>query len=136
MTALERPLQGDVLRFRLGKEHLMNHDQEILERSGRSARTLVKNGPLRVTLITLAPGGDIAEHRAEGPITVHILHGTIEFRVGGETHALSQAELLALGGGVPHSVRSDTGGAFLLTVVQSNRSQGPDGPTEAGSDHD
>jgi hypothetical protein len=36
------------------------------EGSGRTARTLVKDGPLRVTLIELAPGEAIAEHRAEG----------------------------------------------------------------------
>lgn len=117
MTSLDRPLRGDVLRFRLGEEHLRSHDDELIARSGRSARTLIKNGPLRVTLITLAAEGCIAEHHADGPITVHVLHGAVRFRVGEEEIRLDVGDLLSLDGGVPHSVRSKTGGAFLLTVA-------------------
>lgn len=122
MTSLDRSLSG-VLRFRLGEEHLTSHDDELLARSGRSARTLVKTGPLRVTLITLAAGGRIAEHQAQGPITVHVLHGSIRFRVGDEEYVLAPGELLALDGGVPHAVSSDTGGAFLLTVASPERKE-------------
>lgn len=132
MPSLDRPLQGEVLRFRLGEEpraterrsreeHLKSCDEDILARSGRSARTLVKNGPLRVTLITLAAGGTIPEHHVDGPITVHVLRGTIRFRVAEEEHVLEPGDLLSLDGGVPHSVHSETGGAFLLTVASPAR---------------
>jgi len=84
---------------------------------GRTARTLVKDGPLRVTLIVLGPGGELREHSAPGPITVHALEGRIRFTTGGADHELVPGDLLALGAGVAHSVASEEGGGFLLTVT-------------------
>src|SRR5690606_40905261 len=90
----------------------------LLERSGRNARTLVKDGPLRLTLVVVAPGGAVAEHRADGPILVQPIEGAIVFEALGRDHELRPGQVLAAAAGVPHRVRSDTGGAFLLTVVQ------------------
>jgi quercetin dioxygenase-like cupin family protein len=84
---------------------------------GRTARTLVKDGPLRVTLIVLGPGGKLREHSAPGPITVHALEGRLRFSTGGADHDLAAGDLLALGAEVAHSVASETGGAFLLTMT-------------------
>jgi quercetin dioxygenase-like cupin family protein len=66
----------------------------------------------------LAPGGAIAPHRATGPITVHVVAGDIDFRVGERTHRLEAGDLLALGAGVEHAVSSRGGGRFVLTVVE------------------
>ena len=117
MSAIDRPLSGDVLLFDLDEEQRRAEDPDALERSGRSARTLLKDGPLRATLIVLAPGGELAEHHAEGPITVQPLRGRILFRAGGEEHELEPGQLLSAGPGVPHSVHSEEGGAFLLTLT-------------------
>lgn len=117
MSAITRPLADRVLRFRLEEEAFRVATTEALARGERSARTLIKDGPLRVTLITLAAGGSIAEHHAAGPITVQPLHGRVIFRVDDEVHLLEPGDLLSLGAGVRHAVESDTGGVFLLTVV-------------------
>lgn len=77
----------------------------------------MKEGALRVTLVALAPGGSLQEHRAEGPITVHVLAGRIRFTAGMEEWILGEGDLLSLGAGVPHAVESATGGEFLLTVA-------------------
>ncbi|HEX6308150.1 MAG TPA: cupin domain-containing protein [Longimicrobiales bacterium] len=116
MPSIERALSGDVLRFELDEEHGRTADPNTLERHGRSARTLLKDGPLRVTLIAIAAGGEVAEHAADGPITVQPLTGSIRFTAGGEVHVLRPGELLALRAGVRHSVTSEQGGSFLLTV--------------------
>lgn len=96
---------------------------ETLDRSGRNGRTLLKSGPLRVTLVVMSAGGEIPEHNAEGPITVHVLDGTIRFSAGGQDHDIRAGGVLTAGPGVAHHVSSRNGGAFLLTVVQ---------PEEAG----
>jgi len=70
MSSIDRPLSGDVLRFRLQEERERVNDPALLERHGRSARTLLKEGSLRVTLVMVRAGGHIAAHRAGGPITV------------------------------------------------------------------
>lgn len=90
----------------------------LLERHGRNARTLVKEGPLRVTLVMVRAGGTIAAHHVAGPITAQVLRGDIQFRVSGREHRLVAGDLLAVPGGAEHEVTSDAGGTFLLTVVE------------------
>lgn len=115
---IERPLSGDVMVFDLAAERDRTDDPSIVGRSGRNARTLLKDGPLRVTLVVIAPGGEIGEHTADGPVTVHPLAGRILLRTPNGEESLAPGQLLALAGGVPHSVASEEGGEFLLTVVQ------------------
>jgi quercetin dioxygenase-like cupin family protein len=118
MSSIDRPLSGDVLRFHLGEERGHVNDVVLLERHGRNARTLVKEGPLRVTLVVMRAGGHIAAHRAGGPISVQVLDGDIEFRVGGREHRLAAGDLLVVDAGLEHDVASEAGGTFLLTVVE------------------
>jgi quercetin dioxygenase-like cupin family protein len=118
MSSIDRPLSGDVLRFHLEEERTRVNDPLLLERHGRTARTLLKEGPLRVTLIMVRAGGKIATHRADGPITVHVLEGDIQFRVAGREHRLAAGDLLAVNAGLDHEADSDGGGTFLLTIVQ------------------
>lgn len=112
---VQRPVSGPALAFDLADD--LRIVKEQLATTSRSARTLVKNGPLRATLMGLAPGGEIASHSADGPITVHVLEGAIEFEAEGKTWPLAAGTLLALGAGVVHAVRSPRGGVFLLTVA-------------------
>ena len=117
MPSIERPLHADLLHFDLDSEEKEAAARtDVLERDGRSGRTLLKDGPLRVTLIVLGPGGDIPEHTAQGPVTVQPLRGEVEVTAGGETRTVTPDGLLALGPDVAHTVRSDDGATLLLTV--------------------
>lgn len=118
MSSIDRPLSGDVLRFRLDEERRRINDPPQLDRHGRSARTLLKEGPLRLTLVMLRAGGHIAAHKAGGPISVHVLNGDIRFRAAGQDRRLAVGDVLVLNAGVEHEVDSDAGGTFLLTIVQ------------------
>ena len=115
MSPVQRPLSGPVLMLTL--EDAMRIVREQLGSASRIARTLVKNGPLRATLIGLAPGGALTPHSAEGPITVHVLEGEIEFEADGKPWSLTAGSMIALDAGVVHSARSAVGGIFLLTVA-------------------
>src|SRR5690554_2463457 len=107
MTSYNRPLSGKALHHRLADEHRSSLiDRGLLNRSGRSARTLIKDGPLRVTLVSLAAGGSLSEHHATGPITIHTLSGTIRFRAGDDEWLLEPGDLLSLGASVPHTAES------------------------------
>ena len=114
---MTRPLADDVLQFRLEDERLSMTGSEPFARGGRSARTLVKDGPLRVTLIALGAGARIAEHRADGPVTIQPVQGTIHVEVRGRVRTLEAGDLLALGPGVEHAVAAEDAAAFLLTVA-------------------
>lgn len=121
MPSIQRPLAGDVLVFDLAEERDRTADESIIDRSGRNGRTLLKSGNLRMTLVVVGPGGEIPEHRAEGPITVQPTEGRIRFSAGGEDYHLQPGQLLACGPGVAHTVTSEEGGTFLLTVAHDGR---------------
>lgn len=115
MSPVRHQVSGSALVFDLAAERRTVHEQ--LATTTRTARTLVKNGPLRATLMGLAAGGEIASHKADGPITVHVLEGAVEFEAEGRTHELAAGSLFALDAGIVHTVRSRDGGIFLLTVA-------------------
>jgi quercetin dioxygenase-like cupin family protein len=116
MSSIQRPLAGDVLVFKLAEEQRTIGQPVAGERESAS-RTLVKNGPLRVTLVTLAAGGTIKEHKADGPITIQPIHGTLHFSTPDNTYQLTTGDLLALGPAIPHAVASAEGATFLLTIM-------------------
>jgi quercetin dioxygenase-like cupin family protein len=122
MSPVQRPISGDALTFTLADE--MRTVREQLGPGTRIARTLVKNGALRATLIAIAPGGSLAPHSTDGPITVQVLEGEVEFEADGQRQSLPAGTLIALGANVVHSARSEGGGMLLLTVVASNPQAG------------
>ena len=118
MTSLQRTIEGDVLVQHLKQDERMI-DQALLAKHGRSARTLVKEGPLRLTLMAIGAGGNLPAHRTEGPVTIHVLEGAVTFDANGQTYPLAPGDVLVLAAGVEHSARSATGTLFRLTVVHA-----------------
>ena len=117
MTAESAPAEGRVTVLDLDEERGRAVDAMASESRQRVARTLVKYGSLRVTLLELAPGGSLAEHRADGPITVQPLRGSLSFSALGQIFELSPGHLLSLDARVPHAVSSEGGATFLLTLA-------------------
>jgi quercetin dioxygenase-like cupin family protein len=124
MSSVDRPLTGDVLAFTLADE--IRHLRESLAAAqARSARTLVKDGPqgpVSMTLVGLKPGGEMREHEARGPVTLQVLEGAVVLDCGGKSVTLNAGMVAALGPGIRHSVHSDQGGIFLLTVTATSHS--------------
>jgi quercetin dioxygenase-like cupin family protein len=116
MSSLNRTVEGDVL------VHHLPHAAELIDRAlveqhGRSARTLVKEGLLRLTIIALAPRGDMPVHGTSGPVSVHMVQGEAVFHAGGRDYRVGVGDVLVFAAGVEHSARSEQGCTFLLTVV-------------------
>jgi quercetin dioxygenase-like cupin family protein len=115
MSPVHRRLAADLLAFDLGAEmHTVR--EELAAGHTRIARTLVKEGPLRLTLVGMAAGGALRSHRTNSPVTIHVLEGQITLDVDGATRAMAAGELAALEAGVPHAVGAP-GGAFILLTV-------------------
>jgi quercetin dioxygenase-like cupin family protein len=117
MASLVTPSAAAELRYDLAAELEMVRRQNAALLNGRATRTLVSDGPLRVTLVSMEPGGSMARHEAAVPTVVQPLDGEVLVTAGERRHALHAGELLSLGPHVPHSIESRTGGSFLLTVV-------------------
>lgn len=116
MSPVRHPISGRALSFVLDDELRILRGQ--LEASpGRLGRTLVKVGPLRATLVGLSAGGALRPHKADGPITIHVLEGAIELEAEATSWTLPAGTLFALDGGIVHAVTSPQGGVFLLTMA-------------------
>lgn len=136
MSSIKRALFGDVLVFDLEEER--REALAMVARGGRNARTLLKSGPLRVTEVVITPGGQIAEHQAGGSITIQPLDGRIRFTADGIVHEIGPGQLLSAGPGIRHSVSSDAGATFLLTIARADSSgvQEPGPPMEVATGRD
>ena len=87
------------------------------EESGRRAETLIKTPTLRVVLVTMRAGAELAEHTAPSTITVQPLQGRFLFSTQDAERELSPGTLVSVEGGVRHAVRCLEPGAFLLTLA-------------------
>ncbi len=118
MSPVHRRLAADLLTFDLGAE-MRTVRAELAGGHTRIARTLVKEGSLRLTLVGLAAGGALRSHRTDSPVTIHVLDGAITLDVEGAVREMKAGELAALGLGVAHGVGS-AGGAFILLTVAAD----------------
>src|ERR1041384_7590253 len=108
MSSVDRPLDGPVLVHRLDKD-AQTIDRELVVKRGRSARTLVKEGPLRLTLMAVAPGGHIPPHTAEGPVSIHVIQGDASFTAANATHDLRAGDIVVFAASVEHAATSIDG---------------------------
>ncbi len=83
----------------------------------RLAVSLVKDDALNVLLMALKQGAHLKEHRTKGPITVHVLAGSVRFSAGGETLKLSAGQIAALDRGVVHALEALEESVVLLTTA-------------------
>ena len=118
MSSMHRTVAGEVLVHHLTQDERMI-DPILLARNGRTARTLVKEGPLRLTMMAIAAGGDLPTHSTDGPVSIHVLQGEVLFHALGQDYSLNTGDVLVFAPGVEHSARSEAGVLFLLTVVHA-----------------
>jgi quercetin dioxygenase-like cupin family protein len=97
----------------LGAELLANIDQN--DHGGRAARSVLHEPGLRVTVIALRAGQELAEHAAPAAATLHVHSGRVQLRAEATTQVLAAGQLTV----IPHerhSLVADTDAVVLLTV--------------------
>jgi len=87
--------------------------------SGHSAKTLVKHHDQRIVLVVMNEGTRMMEHRAAGAVSIQVLSGALQLRVGKETIEVAGGGLLALDRGLPHDVEAKAESSFVLSVCSS-----------------
>jgi quercetin dioxygenase-like cupin family protein len=86
--------------------------------SGRSSETLVKYDEFRIVLVQMKPRSYMSHHRAEGPISIHVIRGSLRVHLPGvRTEDLKPGELLTLDRYLEHDVEAVEESAFLLTIA-------------------
>ena len=112
-------LAEDVIHHNIGKELEKLKDAPSWQReSGRSSETLVKYNEFRIVLVRMKPGSYMSNHKAEGPISIHVIHGKIRVHLPGDRiEDLKVGDLLTLDRCLEHDVEALEESAFLLTIA-------------------
>ena len=85
-------------------------------KGGSSARTLAKQGSLRVVLLALGRGARIPEHRAAAAISVQGLLGCVRFCVDGRETRLTPGRALVVAPDLQHDLVAEEDSVVLLTL--------------------
>jgi len=112
-------LQDALLKFGVASEADQLRAQAVPSGTGRAAKTLVKEGPIRVTLVALRRGVALEEHHVAGPVTIQVLHGTFRLSTDQGDTDVRAGELVVLDAGIPHAVHAREDCALLLTVAMA-----------------
>jgi quercetin dioxygenase-like cupin family protein len=113
----DRPAESPLLRLRLNEQLERLRQEPTWRTSGRNAITLAKEPALRVVLMLLGKGTKISEHQAAGPLTFHVLSGSVTFRAGDRGERLGSGELIVLQSAVAHEAEALEESACLLTLA-------------------
>jgi quercetin dioxygenase-like cupin family protein len=112
-----RRLAGKRLTFMLGAEDDTLREFAEDSKTGRAAKTLVKDGPLRITLVALKKGTVLPPHHVDGPISIQTIRGCLRLTTERGDMDLSEGSLIALGPGVVHAAKAHEDCAILLTFA-------------------
>jgi quercetin dioxygenase-like cupin family protein len=112
-----RPLDRPLSTFNIGKALVDLKTEEAFTREGRNAIILHKEDGLKVVLMAMREGNCIQSHKAQTPITVHLLEGSVQFNTEKESLRLGRGDLLTLRAGVAHDVKALEDSAFILTLA-------------------
>ncbi len=85
--------------------------------SDRNAITVFKTNGLRIVLIALHEGAEMARHTANGIISVQVLEGQLQFNTDRQSVELNKGQMLALHERISHSVKAIKETIFLLTLT-------------------
>jgi quercetin dioxygenase-like cupin family protein len=93
---------------------------------GHRQVTLFHRKPVTKALFAFDPGGELAEHSANGLVTIHVLEGCLKVRAADEAYELKAGMIVVLSPNVRHSVHAEEASAMLLTVhMESDKGAEP-----------
>ena len=88
---------------------------ELVE-DGTLSRTLFQDQQLKVVLLAFAAGQELTEHTASTPASLHVLEGTCDIGLGGDTVAAEAGTWIHMPARLPHSVKALSPVKLLLML--------------------
>ena len=84
--------------------------------SDRNAITLFKSANLRLVLVALHQGAEMAKHTSPGVLHIQVLEGQIRFITDEQNVELFKNQMLVLHERIPHSVKAESEAVLLLSI--------------------
>ena len=125
-TTPERQRVAPIERF-AGNEHvydLAGTVDQLRNQAGEATRghrqvTLFKHATATMSVFCFDAGGGLAEHQANGFVTIHVLRGQLAVKTASEDHQLSAGKILVMAPGVRHALKASEPTDMLLIVNMS-----------------
>ncbi len=111
-----RRLAGRMLTFLLQAEDDTLREFAAAATSGRAAKTLVKQGAQRITLVALRRGAALPAHQVAGAVSLQTLRGLVKVGIEREEIELPAGSLVTFGPGVAHAATALEDSSLLVTV--------------------
>lgn len=83
---------------------------------GHRQMTIFHHAPVAMVLFSFEANGELADHAANGLVSIQALEGRLTVSAEEQTHELESGMMVVLQANVRHSVRAATASAMLLTV--------------------
>ena len=106
------------MTFLLGAEDNTLREFADASKTGRAARTLVKEDSLRITFVALKKGTVLPSHQVAGPVSIQTIRGCLRLSTDTEVD-VTAGTLIALRPGVAHTAKAQSDCAILLTFAIS-----------------
>lgn len=108
---------ASTLGFDLREEIESLRDEPTPTRHGHKQKTLYKHERCTVALFLMEAGGSMAEHSADGVVTVQPVAGELAMAIADEERRCKPGEIVVMAPGTKHDVRAEAECAFLLHVA-------------------
>jgi quercetin dioxygenase-like cupin family protein len=112
-----RRLSGKMLTFLLHEEDETLRQFAAAAKTGRAAKTLIKQGPLRITLVSLKKGTALPRHRVAGPVSIQIVRGCLRLETEDGGIDVSAGGLITLDAGITHTAKAHDDCGMLITFA-------------------
>lgn len=100
-------------------ETILTLKEDIEYSSGATvSKILTKNSNGSTTLFSFDKGQNLSEHTAPFDASVLILEGTCEISIAGESHLLSEGQLIIMPANVPHALEAVSPFKMLLIMIR------------------
>ncbi len=83
---------------------------------GHRQETVFKHGNVTVALFVFDRFSHLAEHAAQGIVTMHVLKGRMKISAGAVEHELKAGQILVLDAGVRHALKAEEESEILVSV--------------------
>ena len=92
----------------------------VFKEKGPAVSVLFETEFTKEIRIAMKAGQEMKEHKTSFPIVVQLVEGKIDFTVSGEVLNLAKGDLIALDGGVPHSLDALEESIVRLTLTKAD----------------
>lgn len=113
-------LSGAALAFSLSEEDAGLREKAQSSTTGRAAKTLVKEGRMRVTVVALRKGAALSPHQFAGVMSIQVLRGRAQVTAVELTTELRAGSVAVFEEEVVHAAIALTDCALLVTTAMSN----------------